>query len=777
MNKATFPCKAALAFTVGTAVFLQSFADWNITENITLTEDADWTSYGTVNLSDGVVVDLNGYDLRVGGLAGTGRFISSSDKNLIVNGSFEDLIADSTLYREDSQTPSYYWRISDNLQYIWINANLYPEGWIYGKIDAVGSTSVGYANSKDEWSTNLDAQDGLRSIWWWCQDNQSKGGGTLTQEVDVVTADTYRLSFFTAMRPGPTAYKNMRLYVDVDGSPIGYAVCSEAKWNESTFDVDLSAGKHTITFRPDGTGDGSGSNPCGLLDNVSLFRKRKPCLRLGASPEGSYSCRNITVEGCVVALAESQTLNGDCDWSGLGEVNIASGATIDLAGYNLSVSSLTYDTVAVLYDTEFVADGSFEIVSSWDETWKRNTFADNSASAYVSSDWCGNSKDGSRHIALYIKENSSNKPKIWQTVNVPIDGTYCLSFWTKARPNFRAISVEMSVDGDTLRSFTTPASWQETVVDIELTAGEHELAFSAFRNSTDPSDAALGGGIDLVSLRFADAMVTNSNNDVVSELHADSASACTASDRVAFGGNLKLVQDLAEDTAMTVGGDTEFGCDGWTLDLGGHKLSVNLSNGKFLIVGYQKIENGTIAATAPNKHGWIKFGAACDVDARLEVDCAMEIQADIRVRDYVVNYSSTDSAGGCEMAVYGTFKPNTDMFYGCTMLDQSTIDLSGRTSALPAEAAFTGVKPSRLSVSFEEGATVTVHVDGRTDLGTLARTKEDGAYAGYLMKWNTRPDASVKFILDGDAAQKYRLVCTDDGLVLRPPFGFMILFR
>ena len=95
----------------------------------------------------------------------------------------------------------------------------------------------------------------------------------------------------------------------------------------------------------------------------------------------------------------------------------------------------------------------------------------------------------------------------------------------------------------------------------------------------------------------------------------------------------------------------------------------------------------------------------------------------------------------------------------------------------PAEAVFAKYQPSRLSVSFAEGATVTVHVDGRTDLKELSRTKENGVFAGYLMKWNTRPDASVKFVLDGDVARRYRLLCTDGGLVLCPSSGLVIVVR
>ena len=752
MNKATFTCKTALAFAVGAAVFLPSFADRNITANITLNEDTDWTSDGTVNLSNGAVVDLNGHDLRVAGLSGTGRFISSEEE-LIDNGSFEDIVgATSSSSQEFSET-------------------VYPKWWT--SANATGG-SLGVCNSNDPtWSKGLDAQNGGRSIWWWCAESGARGGATLTKNVVVDKKGIYHLSFYVAARPlfediTNNKYKNMRVYVDIDGKTIGYAVCTDAVWEEATFDVLLDAGNRSITFRSDATY--GNRQACGLLDNVSL--RRKSSLRLGASAAGVYSCQNVSVDGNITVLAESQTLNGDCDWSGLGNVNIAAGATIDLAGQNLSMNGLTYDTAARLCDTELIKNGSFETDT---EPWTLQDAA-SGASVFLSSDWCENSKDGSRHMAFWNDRNTYAEATVSREVDIPVSGAYRLSCYTRKRHgDFPATTIKMIVDDVVLRSVETQSSWQPAAVDVVLTAGKHKVAFAS--SQYDATNTP-GGGIDLVSLRFSDAAITNSNNEAVSELHVNIASGSVSNDKIALGGNLKLVKDLAEDLAMPVQSTMDFGSDGWTLNLATHKLSVSLPNGVVLIVKYPKIENGTIAATAPNKQGWIKFGAPCDVDASLEVNCAMAIDAaDIRVKNYVVNYDGPDSSGGKEMAVYGTFKPNTDKFYGCTMLDQSTLDLSGRTSALPAEAAFTGGKPSRLSVSFQKDATVSVHVDGRTDLSELARTKVNDAYAGYLMKWNTRPDASVKFILDGDAAKKYRLVCTDEGLVLRPPFGFMILMR
>ena len=797
------------AFALGicaAAAFLPSFADTNITENVTLTADADWTSHGTVNLSGGVVVDLNGHDLRIGGLAGEGRFVSSAE--LIVNGSFEQIEGAAGTHQDFSET-------------------VYPTGWSAANVNGVATS--GWAASRDiDWLSGLDAQDGSRSVWWWCQSNAS-GGASLTQKVNVVKADVYRLSFYTACRPGGNVYKNMRIHVDVDGNTLGSAVCSTAAWTESSFDVLLDVGEHSVTFRSDGMG--GGTNPCGLLDNVSL--RRRSSIRLGQSADGTYSSQNISVDGNVIVLAESQSLNDDCDWSGLGAVNIAAGATIDLSGHDLAMNGLTYDDIAArIGDLELIANGSFETLDGSNiESWKFDQPSGN-ASVFSSENWCGSSKAGSLHVGFWINGNSHDGATISQTVDVPVSKTYRLSFWTKLRSKYPAIALDVAVDGVVRRSVTCPSSWQEVAVDVDLAAGEHEVSFtSSGYNSKTP-----GGGIDLVSLRVVpdDAAITNSNNETVSELHANFASDWT-NDKVALGGNLKLVKEgagtfvshkaqtytggtviaagmaqppdpatqndastgakfpafgtgpitvaqgaifdiranydynegrnamildggalrngkwqmthtdwggvgiaaLTKDSLLQVSYTTVLGYGSGTLDLGTHKLSATMSYGQILYVTYPVLSNGTFAVSGI---GWARFDHACDIDARFEVNSPIAIGADIRVRDYVVTYGGNESSGDKALNVYGTFRPDTDMFYGCTMLDKSTIDLSGRTTALPAEAVFAKYQPSRLSVSFAEGATVTVHVDGRTDLKELSRTKENGAYAGYLMKWNTRPD-------------------------------------
>ena len=62
--------RVASAFAVcAAAVCSPSLADTNITEHVMLTEDADWTSFGTVNIAADAGIHLNGHNLTVSGFA------------------------------------------------------------------------------------------------------------------------------------------------------------------------------------------------------------------------------------------------------------------------------------------------------------------------------------------------------------------------------------------------------------------------------------------------------------------------------------------------------------------------------------------------------------------------------------------------------------------------------------------------------------------------------------------------------------------------------------
>ncbi len=73
-----FCVKGALVATALCALaFTPSYAATNITENVTLNADTDWSGEGTVTIAEGVTLDLNGYILTVAGIDGAGGIVDS----------------------------------------------------------------------------------------------------------------------------------------------------------------------------------------------------------------------------------------------------------------------------------------------------------------------------------------------------------------------------------------------------------------------------------------------------------------------------------------------------------------------------------------------------------------------------------------------------------------------------------------------------------------------------------------------------------------------------
>ena len=69
---------AVAAITASAMVSTHSFADTNITENVTLTADTDWSGLGLVTIESGVTVELSGCKLSLDGLAGEGSVVTTA---------------------------------------------------------------------------------------------------------------------------------------------------------------------------------------------------------------------------------------------------------------------------------------------------------------------------------------------------------------------------------------------------------------------------------------------------------------------------------------------------------------------------------------------------------------------------------------------------------------------------------------------------------------------------------------------------------------------------
>ena len=69
---------AVAAITASAMVSTHSFAGTNITENVTLTADTDWSGLGLVTIESGVTVELSGCKLSLDGLAGEGSIVTNA---------------------------------------------------------------------------------------------------------------------------------------------------------------------------------------------------------------------------------------------------------------------------------------------------------------------------------------------------------------------------------------------------------------------------------------------------------------------------------------------------------------------------------------------------------------------------------------------------------------------------------------------------------------------------------------------------------------------------
>ena len=211
-----------------------------------------------------------------------------------------------------------------------------------------------------------------------------------------------------------------------------------------------------------------------------------------------------------------------------------------------------------------------------------------------------------------------------------------------------------------------------------------------------------------------------------------------------------------------------------TLDLAGHKLTVDVSSGKSFFLSNATISNGTIELRNDAGDGKLLTGQdggnasangtnhAETVD--FKVGCALWLYAPLSVRNYEALYDRNSNNGRAAFNIHGAFKPSAhDYFHGCTMMDGSTIDLSLRESALPLVSAFTNTNSDR-TLKFADGATVYMALGGKRFAG------------GKVISWDEKPEniGTVKFrSVPGE--RRYAFVAKDDGLYTMS--GMVILVK
>ncbi len=429
---------------------------------------------------------------------------------------------------------------------------------------------------------------------------------------------------------------------------------------------------------------------------------------------GAIVPMSITHGAGTVAFAEDSfqfgtgrpeiVLDADCDWRALGDLLLQNGAAIDLNGHNLSLASISSDYLGAM-----ITNSNDAVLSTVTFTAPEGGASTNGVAI------CGNVKVVKKGAGAYCAYATgctyTGGTFIDEGTAQPPDGSgadtlYC---WDQ----FKAFGLgEIVVAEGATFDIRANYAYRDRVV----------LVGGTFTNSK------------------ADMTSTGYGGSGIGRLEANSFLKCVP--------------------YSIVFGDANGRGD---MDLGGKKLTMSVASGKTLYVRCSKIENGTIDITSG---GWLQTVVPCvasNVDFR--VNCALRVNSALSVRDYDAVYDNPAyTEGTAALNVYGAFRPDNaaGCFYGCTMQDGSTIDLSVRTGAFSTQSAFTKGSTSLL---FAAGATVAVKLAGREDLREFT-----DADSPCIVTWSAEkaPPVDVTFVPDAvTKRQGYKFVRDDEAHGLR----------
>lgn len=145
--------------------------------------------------------------------------------------------------------------------------------------------------------------------------------------------------------------------------------------------------------------------------------------------------------------------------------------------------------------------------------------------------------------------------------------------------------------------------------------------------------------------------------------------------------------------------------------------------------------------------------------------CKLNMAAPMTVRNYESLWTGDNADNDSALSVYGTFTPSTVHFYGATLMDGATLDLSGLLDALSIASEAAG---GRTALSFEDDATIYVRLGARS---------LDSSSCLFSWTEETAPSNldTLRFVRPDDM-RIYRISVQSDGLYFAGA-GLTIIFR
>ena len=219
---------------------------------------------------------------------------------------------------------------------------------------------------------------------------------------------------------------------------------------------------------------------------------------------------------------------------------------------------------------------------------------------------------------------------------------------------------------------------------------------------------------------------------------------------------------LSDDSFMNVGNSIVATSP---YNLGGHTFTVSLASGKAFYLR-SVVQDGTLCITGAGTLQTLNTAGSQTMD--FDVAAALNVGATLNVRNYVARYEGSSNAGTAALNVYGTFTPVTDNFYGCTMQNGSTLDLTAKTEVWSTTGAFTN---GANTVTFAANSVVNVALAADREL-----TFDEHGLA-QVVAWETEPPDTTKFKLAGPALERKRPLLRRSGGLYMMRSMMMIIVR
>ena len=220
---------------------------------------------------------------------------------------------------------------------------------------------------------------------------------------------------------------------------------------------------------------------------------------------------------------------------------------------------------------------------------------------------------------------------------------------------------------------------------------------------------------------------------------------------------------LTADSSVNVGNNMVF--VGGDFNLGGNVFTFDMASGKAIYLN-RPVQDGTLKTVGDGTLQII--GASGSQTMDLDASGPLNVGAVLTARNYVARYEGTSNTGAAALNVYGTFTPVTDKFYGCTMQNGSTLDLTSKNDVWSTKGAF---ESGLNTVTFAENAVVNVALSADREL-----LFDENGFA-QVVAWEEEPPQSTAFKLVGPALQNKRPLLRRPGGLYLMRASMMILFR